>query len=42
MTGHQLITPTHRSIRKYYENVAALRAQGVTEEPGIEFGYVWD
>jgi hypothetical protein len=27
MTGHHLITPTHRSIRKYYENVAAFRAQ---------------
>jgi hypothetical protein len=29
MTGHQLITPAHRSIRKYYENVAALRTSKV-------------
>ncbi|MGA3325546.1 MAG: type ISP restriction/modification enzyme, partial [Terriglobia bacterium] len=35
MTGHYLITPTHRSIRKYYENVAALRAQGVLNEMSV-------
>ncbi|MGA3164988.1 MAG: type ISP restriction/modification enzyme [Terriglobia bacterium] len=35
MTGHNLITPTHRSIRKYYENVAALRAQGVLNEMSV-------
>ena len=35
MTGHQLITPTHRSIRKYYENVAALRDQGVLNEMSV-------
>jgi len=35
MTGHQLITPTHRSIRKYYENVAALQAQGVLNEMSL-------
>jgi len=33
MTG--LIAPTHRSIRKYYENVAALRAQGVLNEMSV-------
>jgi predicted helicase len=35
MTGHHLITPTHRSIRKYYENVEALRAQGVLNEMSV-------
>ncbi|MGA3327986.1 MAG: hypothetical protein ABSF45_26345 [Terriglobia bacterium] len=35
MTGHHLITPTHRSIRKYYDNVAALRAQGVLNEMSV-------
>src|SRR5208283_865548 len=30
-----LIAPTHRSIRKYYENVAALRAQGVLDEMSV-------
>jgi len=35
MTGHHLITPAHRSIRKYYENVAALRAQGVLNEMSV-------
>jgi hypothetical protein len=30
-----LIAPTHRSIRKYYENVAALRAQGVLNEMSV-------
>ncbi|HMD86270.1 MAG TPA: hypothetical protein VKO18_16380 [Terriglobia bacterium] len=33
MTG--LIAPTHRFIRKYYENVAALRAQGVLNEMSV-------
>ena len=35
MTAHGLITPTHRSIRKYYENVEALRAQGVLNEMSV-------
>jgi predicted helicase len=35
MTGHHLITPAHRSIRKYYENVEALRAQGVLNEMNV-------
>ena len=35
MTTHGLIAPTHRSIRKYYENVAALRAQGVLNEMSV-------
>jgi len=35
MAGHNLITPTHRSIRRYYENVAALRAQGVLNEMSV-------
>jgi predicted helicase len=35
MTGHHLITPTHRSIRKYYESVAALRDQGVLNEMSV-------
>jgi len=35
MTGHHLITPTHRSIRKYCENVAALHAQGVLNEMSV-------
>ena len=35
MTGHNLITPTHRSIRRYYENVAALRDQGVLNEMSV-------
>ncbi len=30
-----LIAPTHRSIRKYYENVAALRDQGVLNEMSV-------
>ena len=33
MTG--LIAPTHRSIRKYYEQVAALQAQGVLNEMSV-------
>jgi len=35
MTGHNLVTPTHRSIRRYYENVAALRDQGVLNEMSV-------
>jgi hypothetical protein len=35
MTGHNLIAPTHRSIRKYYEHVAALRDQGVLNEMSV-------
>jgi predicted helicase len=35
MTGHILVTPAHRSIRKYYENVSALRAQGVLNEMSV-------
>ena len=35
MAGHDLITPTHRSIRRYYENVAALRDQGVLNEMSV-------
>src|SRR5208282_5121742 len=35
MTAHGLLAPTHRSIRKYYENVAALRAQGVLNEMSV-------
>jgi hypothetical protein len=29
MAGYNLLTPGHRSIRKYYENPSALRDQGV-------------
>ncbi|MGD1155984.1 MAG: type ISP restriction/modification enzyme [Terriglobia bacterium] len=35
MSGHNLITPTHRSIRRYYESVAALRGQGVLNEMSV-------
>ena len=35
MIGHNLITPTHRSIRKYYEHVSALQAQGVLNEMNV-------
>ncbi len=35
MTGHTLITPTNRSIRKYYEHVCALRDQGVLNEMSV-------
>ena len=35
MAGHNLITPAHRSIRRYYENVAALRDQGVLNEMSL-------
>ena len=32
MSSYNLIAPTHRSIREYYEHVAALRDQGETFE----------
>jgi hypothetical protein len=32
MAGHNLIVPSHRSIRKYYEQTAALRDQRVFNE----------
>jgi len=35
MNTHGLIAPTHSSIRKYYESVAALRAQGVLNEMSV-------
>jgi predicted helicase len=35
MTGRNLVTPAHRSIRRYYENVAALRDQGVLNEMSV-------
>ena len=35
MTTHGLIPPTHRSIRKYYEHVSALQAQGVLNEMNV-------
>ena len=35
MAGHNLITPTHRSIRRYYENVAALQDQRVLNEMSV-------
>jgi hypothetical protein len=35
MAGYNLLTPGHRSIRKYYENAAALRDQGVLNEMSV-------
>jgi predicted helicase len=35
MTAHGLVTPTQRSIRKYYEQVAALRDQRVLNEMNV-------
>ena len=35
MTAHGLVAPTHRAIRKYYEIVAALQAQGVLNEMSV-------
>jgi hypothetical protein len=35
MTGHHLITPSHRSIKKYYEQTAALRDQRVFNEMSV-------
>src|ERR1035441_4061030 len=35
MTGHSLIAPTHRSIRKFYEHTAALRDQHVFNEMSV-------
>ncbi len=35
MAGYNLLTPGHRSIRKYYANAAALRDQGVLNEMSV-------
>ncbi len=35
MAGHNLIAPSHRSIRKYYEQTAALRDQRVFNEMSV-------
>jgi len=35
MAGYNLLTPGHRSIRRYYENAAALRDQGVLNEMSV-------
>jgi hypothetical protein len=35
MTAHGLLAPAHRALRKYYENVEALRAQGVLNEMSV-------
>jgi hypothetical protein len=35
MTGDHLITPSHRSIKKYYEQTAALRDQRVFNEMSV-------
>ena len=35
MTSHGLVAPTHRAIRKYYEQVAALRDQRVLNEMSV-------
>ena len=35
MTAHGLVAPAHRSIRKYYEQVAALRDQRVLNEMSV-------
>jgi hypothetical protein len=32
MASRDLISPTHRAIRRYYENVEALERQGVFNE----------
>jgi hypothetical protein len=39
MTAHGLVTPTHRSIRKYYEQVAALRDQRVLNEMNVRSAF---
>src|SRR2546427_12429993 len=39
MTGHGLIAPTHRAIRTYYENVAALRRQRVFNEMNVRSAF---
>ena len=35
MTPRGLISPTHRSIHKYYENLRALQDQGVLNEMNV-------
>ncbi|MGA2987382.1 MAG: hypothetical protein ABSG32_26600 [Terriglobia bacterium] len=35
MTDYHLITPAPRSIKKYYEHTAGLRAQGVFTEMSV-------
>ena len=39
MTAHGLVAPTHRSIRKYYEQVAALRDQRVLNEMSVRSAF---
>ena len=39
MAGHNLLTPGHRSIRRYYENAAALRDQGVLNEMSVRSAF---
>ena len=39
MAGERLITPTHRSIRRYYEQVAALRDQRVLNEMNVRSAF---
>ncbi len=39
MTAHGLVTPTHRAIRKYYEQVAALRDQRVLNEMSVRSAF---
>jgi predicted helicase len=39
MTAHGLVTPTHRSIRKYYEQAAALRDQRVLNEMNVRSAF---
>jgi len=39
MTPHGLVAPTHRAIRKYYEQVAALRDQRVLNEMSVRSAF---
>src|SRR5437867_1990920 len=39
MTVHVLISPTHRAIRKYYENLRALQNQNVDNEMNIRSAF---
>ena len=39
MSAHGLIAPTHRAIRKYYENVAALQNQRVFNEMNVRSAF---
>ena len=39
MVGPSLIRPTHRAIRRYYENVAALRDQHVFNEMNVRSAF---